>query len=122
MLLAFSKHVIAQSNVDDLKGKTFLKVGKTPDMDNYEEIYFISKTEVVYIITNKIRGKIYVNKCSGKAIVNRNIISIKCYCDDKDLFPEPIEDKFIYNPKNKKLVSERYSWTGNGDNIIWNIK
>jgi hypothetical protein len=35
MLLAFSKHVIAQSNVDDLKGKTFLKVGKTPDMDNY---------------------------------------------------------------------------------------
>ena len=85
------------------------------------EVYFNTKTEVIYTITNTINGKTFVDKCTGKAIISGNKISIKCLCDDKEIYPDPIEDSFIYDSKSKKLTSTSYRST-DGVYFIWNLK
>ena len=117
MLLTFGI-ATAQSNLD-LTGKTFLMVDKIPNSNT--ELYFISKIQVVYIITNIINGKTYIDKCPGKATYSDNKISIKCFCDDKELYPEPFIDSFIYDSSSEKLTSKSYRSTA-GVYIVWNLK
>ncbi len=110
--------VKAQSNVD-LTGKTFQQIDKIPNSTT--ELYFKSKTQVDFIITNIISGKTYVDHCGGKATINGNKISINCSCDDKELYPDPIVDKFNYSSKSKTLISTSYK-NSDGLNFTWNLK
>lgn len=117
MLLAIGT-ATAQSSVD-LTGKTFVMEDKLPNSTT--ELYFASKVQVVYIITNIINGKTYIDKCPGKATISENKISISCFCDDKELYPEPIKDSFIYDSSSKKLTSKSYRST-EGVYFVWNLK
>ena len=117
MLLTFG-FAKAQSDLD-LTNKTFQQVDKIPNSTT--ELFFSSKNNVVYIITNVINGKTYVDKCPGKATVSGNNISINCMCEDKDIYPDPIKDSFTYDSKSKTLTSKSYRST-EGIYFIWNLK
>ena len=117
MLLAF-KLTNAQNELN-LTGKTFQKVDKTPSSTS--EVYFASKTEVVYIITSVISGKTYIDKCPGKATINGNKVSINCLCDDKEIYPDPILDSFNYDSQSKRLTSASYR-SIDGVWVVWNLK
>lgn len=103
----------------DLSNKTFQQVDKIPESTT--ELYFASKTQVIYIITNTIKGKTYIDKCPGKATLQGYKVSIICECDDKEIYPDPILDSFNYDPKSKTLVSTRYRST-DGRFHLWNLK
>jgi hypothetical protein len=111
-------NVNAQNNLD-LTGKTFQQVDKIPNSTT--ELYFVSKTQVDYIITNVINGKTYVDRCQGNANIKGTKISINCSCDDKDIYPEPIVDGFIYNSKSKTLTSISNRST-DGVYFVWILK
>ena len=121
MLLTFG-FSNAQNGLD-LTKKTFRKADKIPDNISTEEIYFTSKNQVIYIITSVIKGKTYIDKCSGKATLTGNKISINCICEDKELYPDPITDTFIYDSKSQTLTSTVYLYAdGTKKHIVYNLK
>ena len=117
MLLTFGI-AYAQSDLD-LTNKTFHLIDKIPNSTT--ELFFSSKNQAVYIITNVINGKTYVDKCPGKATLSGNNITINCMCEDKELYPDPIKDSFTYDSKSKTLTSKSYRST-EGIYDIWNLK
>jgi hypothetical protein len=117
MLLTFG-FVNAQSELD-LTNKTFQQVDKIPNSTT--EILFTSKNQIIYIITNVINGNTYIDKCPGKATLSGNKVSINCNCEDKELYPDPITDSFIYDSKSKKLTSKSNRST-DGAYFVWNLK
>jgi hypothetical protein len=109
----------AQSGLN-LSNKTFLMEDK---ISSSTELYFNSKDQVTYLITNVIKGKTYIDKCIGKATISDNKISINCTCDDKELYPDPISDSFIYDSKSQTLTSTKYTYVSEGRKyVIWNLK
>jgi hypothetical protein len=116
MLLSFGA-INAQAELD-LTNKTFLQDDEIPNSTT--ELFFTSKNQVTYIITNEINGKTYIDKCPGKATLSGNKISIICNCADKELYPDPIKDSFIYDSKNKTLISTSYR-SRNGVYFVWSL-
>jgi hypothetical protein len=110
MLLTF-RAVNAQKELD-LTNKTFLQEDESPATT---ELFFTSKNQVTYIITNEIYGKTYIDKCPGKATLSGNKISIICNCADKEIYPDPIKESFVYDSKTKTLKSTSYS-------LVWRLK
>ncbi len=102
----------------DLTHKTFLKEDEVPSTT---ELFFTSKNQVTYIITSEINGKIYIDKCPGKATLNGNKISIICNCADKEIYPDPIKDNFVYDSKANTLISTSYR-SRNGVYFVWRLK
>ena len=111
-------NVNAQNNID-LTGKTFQQVDKIPNSTT--ELYFASKTQVDYIITNVINGKTYVDRCKGNVNIKGSKILINCSCDDKEIYPEPIVDGFNYNSKSQTLTSISNRST-DGVYFVWKVK
>lgn len=112
ILLSFM--VKSQSTLN-LTGKIFVQNDEIPNSTT--ELHFQSSTKVLYVMTNYVLGKTYIDKCIGNAKIKGNNISINCLCDDKELFPDPIKENFIYDPKTKQLTSTKYV-----PNIVWNLK
>ena len=116
MLLTFGA-VNAQTELD-LTNKTFLQEDEVPSTT---ELFFTSKNQVTYIITSEINGKTYIDKCPGKATLSGNKISIICNCADKEIYPDPIKDSFVYDSKTKTLISSSYR-SRNGVYFVWRLK
>ena len=68
MLLSFEA-INAQAELD-LTNKIFLQNDEIPNSTT--ELFFTSKNQVTYIITNEINGKTYIDKCPGKATLSGN--------------------------------------------------
>ena len=117
ILLSFGA-IKAQTQLD-FTNKTFLKENKT--LNSTEELFFTSKNQVTYIITSVINGNTYIDKCPGKATLSGNKISILCNCTDKEIYPDPIKDSFVYDSKNKTLTSTSYR-SLNGVYFVWSLK
>ncbi len=117
LLLSFGE-INAQAELD-LTNKTFLQNDEIPNSTT--ELFFTSKNQVTYIITNEINGKTYIDKCPGKATLSGNNISIICTCADKELYPDSIKDSFIYDSKNKTLISTSFR-SRNGVYFVWSSK
>jgi hypothetical protein len=111
MLFTFGA-VNAQTELD-LTNKTFL------NEDDYNgtsrELFFNSKNQVTYIITTEINGKTYIDKCPGKATISGNEISIIYNCADKEIYPDPIKESFVYDSKTKTFKSTSYRF-------VWRLK
>jgi hypothetical protein len=103
----------------DLTNKTFQQVDKIPNSTT--EIYFTSKNQVIYIITNVINGKTYIDKCPGKATISGTKITVNCSCEDQEIYPDPILESFTYDSKSKTLTSTIYTTT-EGTYFVWNMK
>ena len=111
IMLIFGGICMSQ-NVLDLKNKQFHQLDKTPNSDTY--LTFLSNSKAMYIMTGSlpISGKSFRDECPCAVTVSGNKISISCICDDKEIYPDPIEDSFIYETQNQKLISNRYSIGG----------
>lgn len=119
IIMLFNFEIVSAQTELDLTNKTFQQVDKIPNSTT--ELYFETKNQVVYIITNVINGKTYIDKCRGKATLRGNKISINCTCDDKEIYPEPVLDSFTYDSKSKNLTSTSYRST-DGVYFVWNLK
>jgi hypothetical protein len=117
-LLLFSTVLSAQSI--DLSGKKFEQIAKIPNSTTH--LYFKSNTESVYVMTNVLMsGKTYIDECPCKTTVKGNNIEISCVCDDKEIYPDPINDSFIYDVATNSLKSTSYS-DRDRNPIYWKFK
>jgi hypothetical protein len=115
IILIISYHTIAQKS-NNLNGEIFRQVDKIPNSTT--DLKFISKGYVLYLITNVINGKTYIDECPGKYTFVKNKLMINCLCNDKELYPEPIKESFIYDSKSQILTSTN-SRSVDGKYFIW---
>jgi hypothetical protein len=107
----------AQTTID-LTGKQFEQIDDIPSTTT---LYFKSNTTASYVIVSTIGGKTYRDECSCKATISGNKISINCICDDKEIYPDPIKDSFVYDPQSQTLTSTSYR-TVAGKYFVWKSK
>jgi hypothetical protein len=111
--------VNAQNNQSiDLIGKQFQQLDLVENTTT--SIKFISNTKAVYVIAGKlsISGRTFKDECPCSVQVNGNNISIDCSCYDKEIYPDPIRDKFVYDIKTNSLTSKVYK-NRNGTYFKW---
>jgi hypothetical protein len=114
-IVCFSS-VNAQINVD-LSGKKFEQINKIPNSTTH--LYFKSNNEAVYIMSGSLMsGKTYRDECSCKVTIQKEEISINCLCNDREMYPDPIKDSFIYDPATNSLKSTTWS-DRNRNPFIW---
>jgi hypothetical protein len=117
LCLLFFSTIFAQSNID-LTGKQFEQIDDIPSTTT---LYFKSNTTASYVMVSTIGGKTYRDECSCKATVSGNKISINCICDDKEIYPDPIKDSFVYDSQSQTLTSTSYR-TVAGKYFVWKSK
>jgi hypothetical protein len=119
-LLSFFLLIVSVSGQStfDLSGKQFEQIDDIPSTTT---LYFKSNSTASYVMVSTIGGKTYRDECSCKATVSGNKISINCICDDKEIYPDPIKDSFMYDEKNQILTSTSYR-TVDGKYFIWKSK
>jgi hypothetical protein len=117
-IVIMSNYSIAQKS-SNLNGKIFQLIDQIPNSTT--DLMFISNSEVVYVITNVFNGKTYVDECPGKTTFINNKLTINCICKDKEIYPDPIKDSFIYNPKSQTLTSTIYK-SVDGKYFVWEMK
>ena len=119
----------AQSDIN-LSGMRFEEYTKASDASTILE--FKSNTRAIYIMSgvSPFSGRSFQDICQCTAIVNGNRVNIKCNCEDKEVYPDPIIDNFVFDKSHKQLVSTKYQYTdGSAPNrelawkyIIWRQK
>jgi hypothetical protein len=105
-------------NATNLIGKSFEQIDNIPNSTT--TLFFKSNTIVIYVITNIINGKTIIDECPGKCTIIGNKISIKCSCSDKEIYPDPITDNFIYDTKYQTLTSSSYR-SRDGKFLLWKL-
>jgi hypothetical protein len=118
IIFIISCNAIAQKS-NNLIGKTFQQIENISNSTT--EIKFISNTQVVYVITNVINGKTYIDECPGKSTFINNKLTINCNCSDKEIYPDPIKDSFVYDSKSNTLTSTSYR-SVDGKFFVWENK
>ena len=104
----------------DLSGKKFEQIDEIPNSTTH--LYFKSNTEAAYIMTGSLmNGKTFRDECSCKSTIQGNKISINCICDDREIYPDPIKDSFVYDAASNSLKSTSYS-DRNRNPFIWKYK
>jgi len=110
LLIFFCSFVNAQTaaNLSGLRFKHY-----QIDKNSYAILEFATNRQVNYIIGGVLpmSGKSYQDICPGTYSIEGNKITIRCVCADREVFPDPLEDSFIYNSKSRKLTSTRYQYT-----------
>ena len=86
----------------NLAGKTFEYFNN--ETNSKEQYAFISNTEAKLIMLSEFSGQSYKDVCSCKSSVDGNIVKISCNCEDKEIYPEPLKESFIYD-KNKNTLT-----------------
>lgn len=104
----------------DLTGKKFEQINQIPNSS--AQLYFKSNTEAVYIMSGSLMsGRTYREECNCKVTFQGKEISISCLCNDREMYPDPIKDSFIYDAATNSLKST--SWSDRNRNpFIWKSK
>jgi hypothetical protein len=118
IIFIISCNAIAQKS-NNLIGKTFQQIENISNSTT--EIKLISNTQVVYVITNVINGKTYIDECPGKSTFINNKLTINCNCSDKEIYPDPIKDSFLYDSKSNTLTSTSFR-SVDGKFFVWENK
>lgn len=110
VMIGLKSLVVAQTSTN-LVGLRFQQYQK--DVNTYAILEFSSNKQVNYVMGGVLpfNGKSFRDVCPGTYTITGNKITIKCVCADKDVFPDPLEDSFIYDGKTKVLTSTRYKYT-----------
>lgn len=86
---------------------------KSKNSDSYTQIHFVSDKQVNYVMGGvlPISGRAYKETCEGTYTIIGNKINIRCQCADKEMYPDPIEDNFIFDSRTKSIKSSRFRYT-----------
>ncbi len=95
-----------------LSGKRFVMTETIP---GETILIFDSNGNATYVM----KGNGYEDKCPCSCYVKGKETVIKCICQDKDIYPDPIEDSFVFNDAKNVLTSTRYKTSSSGSFIVW---
>ncbi len=61
---------------------------------------------------SEVNGKSFEDVCNCQCTIEGNKVKVNCSCEDKEIYPNPLKETFIYNKdKNPRYLecSERHS-------------
>lgn len=102
-----------------LTGKTFEYINN--ETNSKEQYAFISNTEAQLIMLSEFNGKSYKDVCLCKCSVEGNKVKVSCNCEDKEIYPEPLKETFIYD-KSKNTLTTTIHFDRNKKPRIFKLK
>jgi hypothetical protein len=54
---------------------------------------------------SEFNGKIMQDVCYGSVILESNKIKVSCMCDDKEIYPDPLKEVFIFDAASYTLTT-----------------
>jgi len=103
----------------NLTGKTFEYINN--ETNSKEQYAFISNNEAKLIMLSEFNGKSYKDVCLCKCSVEGNNVKVSCNCEDKEIYPKPLKETFIYD-KGKNTLTTTIHYDRNKKPRIFNLK
>ena len=102
LFMYFTNLAIGQTGFN-LTGKTYAYVDK---LTGGKEAYtFLSSTKIKLVMLSEFNGKIMQDVCFGTVVFESNKIKVSCICDDKEIYPDPLKEVFIFNAATNSLTT-----------------
>jgi hypothetical protein len=105
-LLIFCVHFVFGQSGINLTGKTFEYIDK--QTGGKETYTFVSTTKIKLVMQSEFNGKIMQDVCYGSVILESNKIKVSCMCDDKEIYPDPLKEAFIFDATSNTLTTTIY--------------
>lgn len=93
-------NVNAQQKVN-LTGKTFSYTD--PRTLGVEKYSFLSNSKATLLMISSYNGQTFRDVGNCQSSVEGNRVKINCICEDRDTFPDPLKEIFIYDAKTGNL-------------------
>ena len=102
LFIFFVNFAIGQTG-SNVTGKTFEYIDK---LTGSKEVYtFLSSTKVKLVMLSEFNGKIMQDVCFGTVVFESNKIKVSCICDDKEIYPDPLKEVFIFDAATHSLLT-----------------
>lgn len=93
---------IGQTGIN-LTGKTYEYIDK---LTGSKEAYtFLSNNKIKLVMLSEFNGKYMQDVCFGKVVFESNKIKVSCICDDKEIYPDPLKETFIFDTATNSLIT-----------------
>mgnify|MGYP000034985008 FL=1 len=102
LFMFFTNLAIGQTNLN-LTGKTFEYIDKATG--GKEAYTFLSNTKVKLVMLSEFNGKIIQDVCFGSVVFELNKIKVSCICDDKEIYPDPLKEAFVFDAASNSLTT-----------------
>ena len=102
----------------NLAGKTFEYFNN--EAKSREQYAFISNTEAKLILLSEFNGQSYKDVCLCKITVDGNSVKTSCTCEDKEIYPEPLKETFLYD-KSKNILTTTIHYDRNKNPRIFKL-
>ncbi len=90
-------------NTLNLTGKTFEYIDKlTGSKESYT---FLSNAKIKLVMLSEFNGKVMQDVCFGNVVFESNKIKVSCICDDKEIYPDPLKEVFIFDAVSNSLTT-----------------
>jgi hypothetical protein len=98
----FTNFAIGQNTLN-LTGKTFEYIDKlTGSKESYT---FLSNAKIKLVMLSEFNGKYMQDVCFGTVVFESNKIKVSCICDDKEIYPDPLKEVFIFDAVSNSLTT-----------------
>lgn len=102
LFIFFVNFAIGQTG-SNVTGKTFEYIDK---LTGSKEVYtFLSSTKVKLVMLSEFNGKIMQDVCFGTVVFESNKIKVSCICDDKEIYPDPLKEAFVFDAASNSLTT-----------------
>ncbi len=93
---------IGQTGIN-LTGKTYEYIDK---LTGSKEAYtFLSNNKIKLVMLSEFNGKYMQDVCFGTVVFESNKIKVSCICDDKEIYPDPLKETFIFDTATNSLIT-----------------
>lgn len=93
---------IGQTGIN-LTGKTYEYIDK---LTGSKEAYtFLSNNKIKLVMLSEFNGKYMQDVCFGTVVFESNKIKVSCICDDKEIYPDPLKETFIFDTATSSLIT-----------------
>ncbi len=103
LLFMFFTNLSIGQNTLNLTGKTFEYIDKlTGSKESYT---FLSNAKIKLVMLSEFNGKVMQDVCFGNVVFESNKIKVSCICDDKEIYPDPLKEVFIFDAVSNSLTT-----------------
>jgi hypothetical protein len=93
---------IGQTGIN-LTGKTYEYIDK---LTGSKEAYtFLSNNKIKLVMLSEFNGKYMQDVCFGTVVFESNKIKVSSICDDKEIYPDPLKETFIFDNATNSLIT-----------------
>lgn len=119
LVLMINSHLTFSQKGSSLISKTFEYVDRSAN--NVEQYSFLSETKVRLVMKSVVNGDFFEDVCVCQYTIDGNKINVNCICEDKEIYPNPLKETFIYN-RGKNTLSTTIHYDKNKQPRVFKLK